>query len=728
MFQIGDLCDLTEAYLQPSHVKDIYRAYLFGAEAHEGQRRASGEPYISHPLQVAKVLAEMHMDHESIIAAILHDVIEDTPTAKEQLAEEFSEEVADLVDGVSKLTLIDSTSRAETQAENYQKMLLAMARDIRVMLVKLADRLHNMRTLKHLALDKRRRIARETLEIYAPIANRLGLNSIRIELEDLGFQALYPMRFKVLASEVKRARGHRKQIVKRIETAIRRRLRQEGLAGKVVGREKHMYSLYLKMRQKRLSFSEVLDVYAFRILVESVDMAYRVLGSVHNLYKPVPGKFKDYVAIPKGNGYQSLHTVLFGPYGVPIEVQVRTHDMHAVAESGIAAHSLYKTDEKGDSVAQKRARTWLRELLEMQQTAGDSVEFIENVKVDLFPDEVYVFTPAGEIMELPRGATAVDFAYAVHSDVGNTCVAVKIDRRYAPLRSVLSNGQSVEVITAPWGRPNPNWLNFVVSGKARANIRNYLKHLQSGEAAELGRRLLTQALAAEALGLDDIADERIAAFLEEIALQDIDDLLIEIGLGKRVAAVTAKRLAYPPDHLEPRREDGPKKSPARTRRANGKTEKRNGEVPTHEPLVIQGTEGMVVGFGRCCYPIPGDPILGFVSSGRGIVIHTETCTNMAEQMNRAESWIDIEWGTEVEREFPVEVRVDVTNQKGVLATVAAAISELNVNIDGVSIDDRYGGNSSLLFTLEVTDRKHLATIMRRVRAISLVQRIVRTRH
>ena len=701
MFQIGDLCDLTEGYLQPGHVKDIYRAYLFGAEAHEGQRRASGEPYISHPIQVAKVLAEMRMDHESIIAAILHDVIEDTPTAKEQLAEEFSEEVADLVDGVSKLTLIDSTSRSDAQAENYQKMLIAMARDIRVMLVKLADRLHNMRTLRHLSLDKRRRIARETLEIYAPIANRLGLNSIRIELEDLGFQALYPMRFRVLASEVKRARGHRKQIVKLIETAIRRRLRQEKLVGKVVG----------------------------RIQVDTVDMAYRVLGNVHNLYKPVPGKFKDYIAIPKGNGYQSLHTVLFGPYGVPIEVQIRTHDMNAVAESGIAAHSLYKTHETVDSVAQKRARTWLRGLLEMQQTAGDSVEFIENVKVDLFPEEVYVFTPAGEIMEMPRGATAVDYAYAVHSDVGNTCVAVKIDRRYAPLRTVLSNGQSVEVITAPWGRPNPNWLNFVVSGKARANIRNYLKHLQRGEAVELGRRLLTQALAAEGLGMEDLPGNSIQALLDEAGLTELDELLVEVGLGKRVAAVVAKRLTFEMDGEAHGRVESEKKSNARSRRANGRSAGEGpGKTPDQGPLLIQGTEGMVVSFGRCCYPIPDDSILGFVSSGRGIVIHTGTCTNMSEQMSRSESWIDVEWGSDLAREFPVEVRVDVTNQKGVLATVAAAISELNINIDSVTIDDRYGDNSSILFTLEVNDRTHLATIMRRVRAIPLVQRIIRTRH
>ncbi|MFT5389934.1 MAG: guanosine-3',5'-bis(diphosphate) 3'-pyrophosphohydrolase [Gammaproteobacteria bacterium] len=733
MFQIGDLCDLTESYLEAGHVKDIYRAYLFGAAAHEGQRRASGEPYISHPLQVAKVLAEMRMDHESIMAAILHDVIEDTPTAKEQLAEEFSEEVANLVDGVSKLTQIGFNSRDEAQAENFQKMLLAMADDIRVIVVKLADRLHNMRTLRYLGLEKRRRIARETLEIYAPIANRLGLNSIRLELEDLGFQALYPMRFRVLASEVKRARGHRKQIVKRIETAIRRRLRQEGLTGQVVGREKHLYSLYQKMRHKRLSFSEVLDVYAFRIQVDSVDMCYRVIGCVHNLYKPVPGKFKDYIAIPKGNGYQSLHTVLFGPYSVPIEVQIRTDEMHAVAESGIAAHSLYKTDEKGDSVAQKRARDWLRKLLEMQKAAGDSIEFIENVKVDLFPDEVYVFTPAAEIMELPRGATAVDFAYAVHSDVGNTCVAVKIDRRYAPLRSPLSSGQSVEVITAPWGRPNPNWLNFAVTGKARANIRNYLKNLQRGEAIELGRRLLTQALARESLGLDNLDDARVGTFLEETGLSSMDHILEEIGLGKRIATIAAHRLVSEPAHAKSstvsaktneRSSDGtPNNSEAVPPTVNGKNAK--GE---RHPLLIQGTEGMVVNFGRCCYPVPGDPILGFVSSGRGIVIHTQTCTNMADQMQRPESWIDAEWSAGLQRDFPVELRIDVTNEKGILATVAAAISELNVNIDSVSIDDRDGSQSSLLFTIEVADRTRLAQIIRHLRAITLVRRIVRTRH
>ncbi|MCH9673114.1 MAG: bifunctional GTP diphosphokinase/guanosine-3',5'-bis pyrophosphate 3'-pyrophosphohydrolase [Gammaproteobacteria bacterium] len=706
---IGDLCDLAESYLEPDQVKEIYRAYLYGAEAHEGQKRASGEPYIYHPLQVARTLTEMRLDHETIVAAILHDVIEDTPTLKEQIAQEFGAGVAELVDGVSKLAKLPLDSKAEAQAQNYQKMLLAMARDIRVILVKLADRLHNMRTLEPLRLEKRRRIARETLDIYAPIANRLGLHNIRLELENLGFQALYPLRYAVLAGEVRRARGHRKQVIKRIETALKRRLRQEELVGEVVGREKHLYSLYLKMRGKRVSFSEVLDVYAFRILVDSVDMCYRVLGCVHNLYKPVPGRFKDYIAIPKANGYQSLHTVLFGPYSVPIEIQVRTEEMHAVAESGIAAHWAYKSGEAGVSVAQKRANLWLRELLEMQKTAGNSVEFIENVKVDLFPDEVYVFTPAGEIMEFTRGATAVDFAYGVHTDVGNTCVAVKIDRRYAPLRSKLETGQTVEVITAPWAKPNPTWLNFVVTGKARANIRNYLKNLQSNEAIELGRRLLTQALIGESTTIDEVSDEAYSKVLAEIDVAEFDDLLRDIGLGQRLAPLIAKRLSTILSDDEP----------------EAQSDETRTETHGAPPLYIKGTEGMVVSFARCCRPLPGDPIFGFVSSGRGLVIHTQSCANLADLMSRPENCIDVDWEKNVERDFTVEIKVEVTNQKGILATVAAAISELNVNIVNVNIDERDGVFSSLLFTIDVADRTHLARVIRRLRSVPLVSRIVR---
>jgi len=657
---------------------------------------------------VARILADMHLDEKTIVAALLHDVIEDTDVDKEQLNDKFGKEVADLVDGVSKLTQIEFESRAEAQAENFRKMLLAMTQDIRVILVKLADRLHNMRTLGALRPDKRRAIARETLEIYAPIANRLGINHMRIELEDLGFAALYPLRYRVLANEVKKARGHRKEILKQIETAIKRRLRQEGLHGQVLGREKHLYSLYKKMRDKHLSFSDVLDVYAFRIIVDRVDTCYRVLGAIHNLYKPVPGKFKDYIAIPKANGYQSLHTVLFGPYGVPIEVQVRTEEMHEVAEAGIAAHWLYKTEGGRANTAHQRARVWMRELLEMQRSAGNSMEFIENVKVDLFPDEVYVFTPRGEIMELPRGATAVDFAYAVHTDVGNTCVAAKADRRYAPLSTALVNGETVEIITAPWGRPNPSWLNFVVTGKARSNIRSFLKNLQRGEAVELGARLLKNALANESLLMEEVPQERVDALLHDLSLSNLDDLLADIGLGNRIAPLVARRLAPASDHED---------------RAGGEL----GTRAPAPPLAIRGTEGMVVNFAKCCRPIPGDPIHGAVTAGRGIVIHTQTCKNVAEHLRQPEKLIDVDWEDDVEGEFPVEIRVQVANQRGVLATVAAAISGAGANIQNVSVQDRDGLYHALTFLIEVADRQHLARVMRRIRVIRQVSRLHRTR-
>ncbi len=584
-------------------------------------------------------------------------------------------------------------------------MLLAMARDIRVILVKLADRLHNMRTLDALDPARRRRIARETLDIYAPIANRLGLNALRVELEELGFRALYPMRYRVLAAEVKRTRGHRKQVMKRIETAIKRRLRQEGIEAKVSGREKHLYGVYQKMRRKRVSFSDVYDVHGFRILVENVDTCYRVLGSMHNLYKPIPGRFKDYIAIPKTNGYQSLHTVLMGPYGLPVEVQIRTEDMHAIAESGIAAHWLYKSAEEHTSAAQARARTWIREMLEMQKTAGNSLEFIDNVKVDLFPEEVYVFTPAGEIMELPRGATPIDFAYAVHTDVGNTCVAARIDRKYAPLRTPLVTGQTVEVITAPWGRPSPTWLGFVVTGKARANIRSYLKQLQHDEAIVLGRRLLDQALARASLTVDGLSEERVRSLVAETGLGSFEELLAEIGLGRRLAALVAKRLVAG-DEREAVRGQG------------------EGTL-ADQPLFLKGTEGMVVTFGRCCHPLPGDPIAGHLSRGRGIVVHRQSCSNLAELRSRPENWIDVEWAENVDGVFPVDIRIDVENRKGVLATVAATIADMDVNISNVAIEDRDGVYSALLFTLDVRDRRHLAAVFRQLRGIPQVQRIAR---
>ena len=705
-FLISDLCALLEGYLPHEQVQEVYRAYLFGAEAHDGQHRMSGEPYIYHPLAVAKILAESHMDHKSIMAAILHDVIEDTPTAKEHLAEHFGDEVAELVDGVSKLTQIKFETQAEAQAENFRKMLLAMVRDIRVILIKLADRLHNMRTLGSMPADKRRRIARETLEIYVPIATRLGMNALRVELDDLGFAALYPMRYRVLSVALRHARGNRKEILNKIETAIKRRLRQEEMPGEVQSREKHLYSLYKKMRGKNISFNEVFDVYAFRIVVDKVDTCYRVMGIMHNLYKPVPGRFKDYIAIPKANGYQSLHTVLFGPYGVPIEVQIRTEEMNKVAESGIAAHWLYKSGGE-DNTTGARAREWLRGLLEMQKNAGNSLEFIENVKIDLFPDEVYVFTPKGEILELARGATAVDFAYAVHTDVGNTCIAAKIDRRLSPLRTPLYNGQTVEIIAAPGAHPNPAWLNFVVTGKARASIRNYLKNLKHDEAINLGRRLLDKSLAEFSLASGDIPRERYEQLLKEFNLKSVEDLYDAIGLGNRMAVLVARRLA-PEDAV-----------PESARESDGK-------APTR-PLAIKGTEGMVLTFAKCCYPIPGDRIVGFVSTGRGIVIHTESCKNVAEYRHLPEKWIDVQWESKPVGDYTAEIRVEVANQRGVLATIASAIAEMGCNIENVDIEERDGMTSSLIFTITVHDRMHLARLMRRIRSIQLVMRIYRTK-
>ena len=701
-YLISDLCEDLEAYLPPEQVRDVYRAYLFGAEAHEGQHRMSGEPYIYHPIAVARILAGMRMDVSSIIAAILHDVIEDTPIAKEQIEQAFGEEVAGLVDGVSKLTQIHFESRAEAQAENFRKMMLAMVKDIRVIIIKLADRLHNMRTLGVMRPEKRRRIARETLEIYAPIANRLGMNSVRLELQDLGFSALYPMRSRVLKEAIRKARGNRREILSKIETAIMRRLVQEGIPGEVRSREKHPYSLYMKMRAKGLSFAEVSDVYAFRIIVDKADTCYRTLGIVHNLYKPVPGKFKDYIAIPKSNGYQSLHTVLFGPYGVPIEVQIRTVDMDRVAEAGIAAHWLYKTGEGGANSAQARAREWLRGLLEMQKSAGDSLEFLENVKIDLFPDEVYVFTPKGEIMVLPRGSTAVDFAYAVHTEVGNTCIAAKIDRRLAPLRTPLLNGNTVEIITAPGAHPNPAWLNFVVTGKARSAIRHHLKNLRREEAVNLGRRLLEKALASLSLSLEQIPRERLQALEEECGMESFEQLLEDIGLGNRMALLVARRLA-------------------------GSLEEQGGESSHPAPLAIKGTEGMVVNFARCCHPIPGDPIIGFVSAGRGIVVHQESCNNLAEFRNQPEKWIDVEWADQPEGEFRADLRIDVANQRGVLATVAAAIADAGSNIENVDVEERDGTLTTMMFTVLVHDRVHLARVMRRIRHIPQVVRLARGR-
>nr|VFK65493.1 MAG: GTP pyrophosphokinase [Candidatus Kentron sp. UNK]VFK71454.1 MAG: GTP pyrophosphokinase [Candidatus Kentron sp. UNK] len=707
-YYISELCELTEQYLDPVFVRKIYRAYLFGAEAHNGQKRSTGEPYIFHPLHVAKILAEMHLDYQTIIAAILHDVVEDTPLACAHVDKAFGSEVAELVDGVSKLTHVTFNSFAEKQAENFRKMLLAMTKDIRVILIKLADRLHNMRTLDGLSPSKRSRIARETLEIYAPIASRLGLSNIAIELEERGFKALYPMRYRILGDKVKTTRGNRRRLISRIERKIRNRLQEERISCQVLGREKHLYSLYRKMRRKNRSFSDVLDIYAFRIIVDDVDTCYRVLGAIHGLYKPVPGRFKDYIAIPKANAYQSLHTVLFEPHGLPIEIQIRTEQMNAVAETGIATHCRYKNDATVTNAAHQRAREWLRGLSEMQKQVGNPMELLESVKVDLFPDEVYVFTPAGEIMALPRGATAVDFAYAVHTGVGNTCVAVKIDGLYASLRTPLENGQTVEVLTAPWAHPNPGWLHFVVTARAQSNIRNYLKKLRQDEIIALGRRLLTQPLALGSMRLDDIPRDQIDALVAEFGLDDPNALLLEIGSGKRSAASVAHRLLS---------EVGKEEALALNH---------TGDSQFHYPLHIKGTEGMVVALSKCCYPIPGDSIVG-VSTGRGIVIHNKGCKNMPiDDIRNLHKLVDVEWEPDIKSEFPVSIRIHALNRKGALAAFATAIAEMGANIENILHFDQDEAQSSIGFIIDVHDRHHLARIMKRLRGIDFVSRIMRT--
>ncbi len=707
VYRISDLCKVLDEYLQPEEISKVYDAFLFSAEAHDGQRRLTGEPYITHPIAAAHILAEMRMDHESIMAAILHDVIEDTPTAKKQLENLFGKEVSELVDGVTKLTQIDFKNQAEAQAENFRKMVLAMAHDIRVILIKLADRLHNMRTIGVMRPEKKRRVARETLEIYAPIAQRLGINSMRLELEDLAFEAMYPMRYRILKEAVSRARGNRKTILEKIDTGIKRRLHQEELEGKVISRQKHLYSLYLKMRNKSLKFSDVLDVYAFRIIVDKIDTCYRVLGAMHNLYKPIPGSFKDYIAIPKSNGYQSLHTSLFGPHGIPIEIQIRTERMDRVAEKGIAAHWRYKTGETGKNQAEIKAREWMKELLSMQKDVGSSQEFIENVKIDLFPDEVYVFTPAGEIREFPRGATVVDFAYSVHSDVGHSCVAARVNRRPAPLSTQLRNGNTIEIITAKGADPNPAWLDFVTTARARSRIRAYLKNLEKKEAVELGKRLLDKALNSLSSSLEEITTSQMHEVLKSMGLKSKTRLMEQIGLGNQAAFIIAKRLV--PDAPEP------KKAGWFSRRV-----KKPGALP------IKGTEGALVSFARCCFPIPGDNILGFTTAGRGIVIHRDTCPNVIDQRYSRDKWLDVQWDPESEHnEFNASIRVEVANKRGVLAIIATEISDMGSNIENVQLEERDGMTVAMNFHITVKDRKHLANIMRSIKRLKPVMRITR---
>lgn len=704
MNTIEDLCDRLKGYLPADEIQQVRRAYFFAEQAHDGQRRSSGEPYVTHPLAVATILANLHLDHQALMAALLHDVIEDTGVSKEAVARQFGEAVAELVDGVSKLTQIKFESKAEAQAENFRKMVLAMAEDIRVIIVKLADRLHNMRTLGALRRDKKRRIAKETLDIYAPIANRLGINTLRLELEDLSFQAIYPMRYERLRKAVLSVRGHRKEVVKKIQQRLQERLESEGLQGRVIGREKNLLSLYDKMKHQRKSFSDIMDVYAFRVLTESVDDCYRVLGTVHNTYKPVPGRFKDYVAIPKANGYQSLHTTLFGLSGMPIEVQIRTREMEAMANNGVAAHWLYKAGQTDRPIAEgshARARQWVKGLLEMQQRAGDSLEFIEHVKVDLFPDEIYVFTPRGDIMELPKGSTPVDFAYAVHTDVGNSCVACRIDRKLAPLSAKIQSGQTVEVITAPGARPNLAWLSFVTTGKARSAIRHYIKQQQRTESEALGKRLLEKALAQFDVDLDQLPKERMQQLLKDMDVASEDELLEAIGLGKRMAYMVARRLLD--------------------------TEALAEETASETNMVIHGTEGMVVSFARCCRPIPGDAILGHISFGSGLVVHRDNCRNLQDIRDNPEKCMPLSWSETPSGDFSVNLKLEIEDQRGIIARIATLVTDMDANLERISVDERDARLSTLTLELMIQDRIHLARVMKKLRLIPEVNRVVRLR-
>ncbi|NQZ11457.1 MAG: bifunctional GTP diphosphokinase/guanosine-3',5'-bis pyrophosphate 3'-pyrophosphohydrolase [Algicola sp.] len=690
-----------EQYLAPEQTVLVQQAYVVARDAHEGQMRSSGEPYITHPVAVASILAEINLDHETLMAALLHDVIEDTEHSKDDLAELFGSTVADLVEGVSKLEKLKFKNREEFQVENYRKMIMAMTQDIRVILIKLADRTHNMRTLGSLRPDKRRRIARETLDIYAPIANRLGIHDTKNELENLGFSALYPMRYRALGNAVKQARGNRKEIINNIQNEIETRIRDSGIEGTIDGREKHLYSIYRKMLNKELMFNEVMDIYAFRVVVKDWDTCYRVMGVVHNLYKPIETRFKDYIAIPKSNGYQSLHTSLVGPHGIPIEIQIRTEEMNAMADKGVAAHWSYKQGSSNTgTTAQQRAHQWMQSLLELQQSAGSSFEFIENVKTELFPEEIYVFTPDGRIIELPMGATPVDFAYAVHTDVGSSCVGAKVDRKPHPLSKALDTGQRIEIITSPGGSPNATWLNFVVTGKARLGIRNHLKNQRAEEALTLGRRLLTSALGD--CSLEDFSTCVLEKVVGEFKQDNLDALLINIGLGNIMSFAIARRLL-----------------------SDVTTEVDNVVSINKNTPPIVGTEGMLVNYAKCCRPIPGDDIVAYMSQGKGLTIHRNECRNIKGWEREPAVYFPVQWDETGDKLFVSEIRVEIINHQGALAQLTNQIASTGANIQNLSTEEKESNLYIINVELQATNRIHLANIMRKIRVMDDIQKVYR---
>lgn len=699
MYLFEGLKQKATGYLTADQVELIKEAFIVARDAHDGQQRSSGDPYITHPVAVTCILADMHMDHETLMGALLHDVIEDTHVTKENLAEQFGDTVAELVEGVSKLDKIQFRSKEEAQAENFRKMMMAMVEDIRIILIKLADRTHNMRTLGALRPEKRRRIARETLEIYAPIAHRLGIHEIKNELEDLGFQAMHPMRYRALKSAVKQARGNRKEIIENTRQELISRLEEYKINAGVSGREKHLYSIYRKMRNKELAFNQIMDIYAFRVVVDSADDCYRVLGCAHGLYKPIEGRFKDYVAIPRTNGYQSLHTSLVGPHGIPVEIQIRTHEMDEMADKGVAAHWSYKSADAGSTTAQTRARKWMQSLLELQQSASSSFEFIENVKADLFPDEIYVFTPDGRIIELPMAATAVDFAYAVHTDVGNSCVGVKVNRNPYSLSRPLDNGQTVEIITSPRANPNANWLNFVVTAKARAHIRQFLKKQRSEEAINMGNRLLRHALGK--VKLDEIPESEIDRVVQETQHENFYALLSDIGLGNELSAIIARRLI-------------------------GDSQSSEALTDKYRNIAIKGTEGLLVTYAPCCSPIPDDEILSVLSPGKGMLIHQVGCNNIRKlAKDEPQRVLPMKWEENASGEFKTHIRIELINRQGTLATLTNTISSCDSNIIGLQTEEKESNIYYIDLELTTKNRQHLANVFRKIRGMPEVQSVSR---
>ena len=701
MESISALSKKLSDYLDPKKVKQVNQAYDFACEAHSGQYRSSGDPYVTHPIAVASILGSFRMDEDSLSAAMLHDVMEDSGIPKSVIEKKFNKEVANLVDGVSKLNTLTIASKNESQAENLQKMVLAMSKDIRVIVVKLADRLHNMRTLMYLDRDKQLRIARETLEIYAPIAHRIGMNNLYRELEDLAFKTIYPTRYERLVAAVKKNRGGQKRILNTIQKGMSDKLLNEGIASVVEGREKHIYSIYRKMKERRRSFEEIMDVYAIKIIVDVPENCYRTLGHIHSMYKPVRGRFKDYIAIPKSNGYQSIHTGVIALKGIPVEIQIKTQEMNDMAENGVASHWLYKSGNKSDSSPQIKARRWVAGLLEMRENYETTEEFIDSVKTDIFPDEIYVFTPQGEVIEMPGGSTAIDFAYAVHTDIGHHCRACRINKKLAPLSVPLESGQTIEILRDKIPQTSPAWLNFATTTKARHSIRNYLGSLQSSEARKFGKKLLEQSLANLNIKLKSIDKEKLRGALDSIGGRSLNRILKEIGLGIRVANVVAQQIA------------------------GFVNQNKEFKSNTAVALEITGSEGLVVNYAPCCKPIPGDSVIGHFTADRGLVVHQERCKNILSIRKDPQQSFPVNWGDSSGKFFTTQIKVMANDEPGLLANMASVITETETNIGSIQTTDLNSGMHDFVLDLEVSDRLHLAKIIRKLKSLNSIVSVAR---